>query len=176
MIDAAQGILTRVPDVRFDIVGDGTERNQLIAYARDRGVAHAFTFHGHCEDVPARIAASDICVLPSLSEAFPNAVLEAMAAGLPVVASAVGGILEVVEDDRTGLLVPPGDALALAGALERLLQDDALGTRLAAAGRRTVELRYSFDRMIASFDELYTTELARQGVTGLAAPSRWRAV
>jgi L-malate glycosyltransferase len=176
LIDAATTILAHVPDARFDIVGGGTERDRLMAYAGERGVADAFTFHGHCEDVPARIAAGDIAVLPSLSEAFPNAVLEAMAAGVPVVASAVGGILEVVEDERTGLLVPPGDATALARALERLLQDDRLGTQLAKAGRQTVELRYSFERMIASLDELYTTELARQAAINLSAVSRWRAV
>lgn len=176
LIDAARAILARVPDARFDIVGDGTERERVIAYAHERGVADAFTFHGHCEDVPARIAAADIAVLPSLSEAFPNAVLEAMASGLPVVASAVGGILEVVEDARTGLLVPPGDSPALADALVRLLQDDGLATRLAEAGRNIVGLRYSFDRMISSLDELYTTVLARQGVTAVAASSQWRAV
>ena len=79
------------------------------------------TFAGHQEDVAARLAAADIFTLPSRSEAFPNAVLEAMAAGLPIVASAVGGICELLADNGSGLLVPAGDADALAAGLQALM-------------------------------------------------------
>jgi glycosyltransferase involved in cell wall biosynthesis len=162
LIDASVSVLAEFPDARFDIIGDGTERQRVEAYARARGVAHAFTFHGHCEDVPSRLAAADVFVLPSRSEAFPNAVLEAMAAGLPVVASAVGGILEVVRHGDTGLLVRSGDAGALASQIRSLMADEPLAARLAARGVALVQSRYSFDRMVAALDELYVTELTRR--------------
>ena len=88
LIDAAVEILERFPDARFEIIGDGLGARGAAARAEAHGVAHAFTFVGHCDDVPARLADADIFVLPSRSESFPNAVLEAMAAGLPIVASA----------------------------------------------------------------------------------------
>lgn len=162
LIDAAVAVLARVPDARFDLVGGGTERERLEQRARERGVAHAFSFMGHCEDVPARLAAADIFALPSRSEAFPNAVLEAMAAGLPVVASAVGGILEVVRHEDTGLLVAPGNSTELADRLCRLMLDPSLASTLAASGRAFVETRYSFDRMVSAIDALYVAELTRR--------------
>lgn len=171
LIDAAAIVRRTFPDAHVDFVGDGTERHRLAEYIRARGLTAAFTFHGHCEDVPARLSAADVCVLPSESEAFPNAVLEAMAAARPVVASAVGGILEVVQHERTGLLVPPGDVDALAAALIRVLTDHETSARMAAAGRALVEARYSFDRMIAALEALYLAELTRRPA-GLAALSR----
>jgi len=174
LIDAAAIVLNRFPDARFDIVGDGTERDRLIAYAHAKGVAAAVSFLGHCEDVPARLSAADVFVLPSESEAFPNAVLEAMAAGLPVVASAVGGILEVVRNGETGLLVPPRRPDALADAIGRLLSDATLQERLGSTGRGLVESRYSFSKMVAAFDALYLTELARRGVPSVRA--EWAAL
>ncbi len=172
LIDAAATVLARFPDAHFDLVGDGAERERLVGYARERGVAHAFSFLGHCEDVPARLAAGEVFVLPSRSEAFPNAVLEAMAAGLAVVASAVGGIPEVVRNDHTGLLVPPGRPDALADCLCRLLSDRALCARLATAGRAFVEARFSFERMVESFEHLYHTELTRNPVR-FTGRSQW---
>lgn len=162
LMDAAPAVLARFPEAHFDIIGDGTERDRLITEVRQRNLSGAFTFHGHCDDVPARLAAAAVFVLPSFSEAFPNAVLEAMAARRPVVASAVGGVLEVVHHERTGLLVRPGNAVDLADALGRLLADPALAARLATAGRTLVEDTYSFERMLASLDDLYSTQLERQ--------------
>jgi glycosyltransferase involved in cell wall biosynthesis len=164
LIDAAPSVLRCFPDAQFELVGAGPELGALRARANARGVAHAFAFLGERDDVPARLAAADIFLLPSRSEAFPNAVLEAMAAGLPVVASGVGGILELIDDGRTGLLTPPGDAIALANRLCALMSDPALGVRLARAAQADVEQRYSFDRMVAAFDALYLDELARRGV------------
>jgi glycosyltransferase involved in cell wall biosynthesis len=164
LIDAASVVLTHFPDARFDIVGDGTERKSLVARAAVRGVAHAFSFLGHCDDVGARLAAADFFVLPSRSEAFPNALLEAMASGLPVVASKVGGILEAVDDGRTGLLVPAGESHALARTIVRLMLEPDLAARLGRAARADVEQRYSFDRMVAGFDHLYSSLLAQRGV------------
>jgi L-malate glycosyltransferase len=164
LVDAAVEILRRVPDARFELIGDGPERAALIARAAARGVGPAFTFAGHCPDVPARLAEADIFVLPSRTESFPNAILEAMAAGLPVVASGVGGILELVEEGRTGWLVPPDNPEALAARLIRVMADPGQADRIGEAARADAVARFSFDRMVAAFDDIYLTELARRGV------------
>jgi L-malate glycosyltransferase len=170
LMDAAVHVLRRFPDARFELVGGGPELEALLARADARRMTHAFTFLGHRDDVPARLADADIFVLPSRSEAFPNAVLEAMAAGLPIVASAVGGILELIDDNRTGLLVPAGDSAALADRLCRLMERRTLATRLGDAARDEVHARYSFDRMVAAFEFVYLTELTRRHVVEAAAP------
>jgi L-malate glycosyltransferase len=170
LIDASVDVLRRFPDARFEIVGDGPERNPVMTAIASHGVAHAFSFLGHREDVVARLAAADIFVLPSRSEAFPNAVLEAMGAGLPIVASAVGGILELIDHGRTGLLTPPGDARALAQALDRLMSDAAFGARLGDAAHTEARTHYSFDRMVAGFESVYLDELGRRGILGAPHP------
>jgi len=111
--------------------------------------------------VPGLLAGCDAFVLTSISEAFPNSVLEAMASGLPVVASRVGGLTELIEHQRTGVLVPPGDARALAYALLDLMQWDTHAYGLGVAARRAVEARFSFERMVAAFERLYLDHLAR---------------
>lgn len=163
LIDASVEVLERFPDARFEIVGEGPERGALEARAAAHGVAHAFSFPGHCADIPARLAEADILVHPSRSESFPNAILEGMAAGLPIVASGVGGNLELVDDGRTGWIVPPGEDEALASRVMHLMADPAEGARLGAAGRSDAIARYSFERMVAGFDQLYLSELARHG-------------
>ncbi len=164
LIDAASHVLARFPEARFQLIGAGREHQRLVALAEACGVSQAISFLGHSETIPEQLAAADVFVLPSRSEALPNAVLEAMAGGLPVVASAVGGILEVIEEGKTGLLVPAGDARALADAVSRLMSDSALATRLGAAARAYVEERYSFDRMVAAFENIYLTQLRHAGI------------
>ncbi len=164
LVDAAARVLDRVPDARFDLVGDGPERARLHARAAALGVSGAFRFLGHQDDVAARLRAADVFALPSRSEAMPNAVLEAMSAGLPVVVSAAGGLLELVDSERTGLLVPPGDAAALADALVRALTDWPLAERLGRAARAEISARHSFDRMVDAFERIYAGELGRRGV------------
>jgi glycosyltransferase involved in cell wall biosynthesis len=170
LIDAAPDILGRFPATRFEFVGTGPEEERLAARARSRGVEHAFRFLGHQADVPGRLAAADIFVLPSHSEAFPNAVLEAMAAGLPIVASAVGGIPELVRDGRTGALVPAGHPAALADAICALIADPQHAAVLGESAREEAHARFSFERMVADFERVYLAELARRGLLAARAP------
>jgi glycosyltransferase involved in cell wall biosynthesis len=170
LVDAAADLLARVPDAEFEIVGGGPELAKIVARTEARQIRGAFTFLGHRDDVAARLAAADIFVLPSRSEAFPNAVLEAMGAGLPIVASGVGGIVELIAEGRTGLLVPAGDARALADRLARLMSEPGLAARLGDAARAEAQARYSFDRMVAAFDSIYVTELTRRGVIAAGHP------
>jgi L-malate glycosyltransferase len=174
LIDAAPAVLARFPGATFDVVGAGPEREALVARARARGVAQAFAFSGHAEDVLAHLREADVFVLPSRTEAFPNAILEAMAAGVPVVASAVGGILEVVRDDVTGLLVPADRPDVLAHRVNRLLGESLLRERLAAAGRALVVERYSFERMVNDFEHLYVDQLTARVQPG--ARAQWAAL
>jgi glycosyltransferase involved in cell wall biosynthesis len=105
--------------------------------------------------VPDVLAAVNVSVLPSLSEGLSNSILESMAAGVPVVATAVGGTPELVEDGVTGYLVPPRDAAALAAAITRLLDDPTLARRLGEAGRRRVVERFSLAAMVGATERLY---------------------
>ena len=162
LIDAAPEVLRRFPDATFVVVGDGPERANLEARAAAQGVAKAFTFAGYDEEIAVRLHDTDIFVLPSRTESFPNAVLEAMSAGLPIIASGVGGLLELIDDGRTGLLVPTGDPRALAQSVCRIMSDRALGERLGKAASHEAH-RYSFTRMTSSFELLYLTELHRRG-------------
>jgi glycosyltransferase involved in cell wall biosynthesis len=165
LLDAAAIVVRQFPDARFDLVGAGPELAALRARAEALGLPHAVTFAGHCENVPARLAAADLFVLPSRSEAFPNAVLEAMAIGLPVVASSVGGLPEVIEDQHSGVLVRPDDAAALAGEIAGLMADPAKAARLGASARVRAH-RFSFTSMVAGFEQLYLTERARRVLVG----------
>ena len=160
LLDAAAIVLRRFPDAHFDIVGAGPERAALEARAEVLSIGGAVSFLGHCEDIPARLAAADLFVLPSRSEAFPNAVLEAMAIGLPAIASAVGGLLEVIDHQQNGVLVRPGDANALADEICALMADSARAAQLGAAARTHAQ-EFSFTRMVASFERIYLTTGAR---------------
>jgi glycosyltransferase involved in cell wall biosynthesis len=160
LLKAAARLVRRFPDVRFQIVGDGSRRQELEREAAALRISAQVSFLGHRDDVPQVLAESDLFAFPSFMEASPNAVIEAMAAGLPVVATKVGGIPEVIEHERNGLLVPPGDERALAAAMTRLIERPALASELAQAARRTIESRFSFDRMTDEFQELFLNELS----------------
>jgi len=163
LIAAAPEVVSRFPQAHFVLVGDGAKRAAFEGAAQSAGLGTNFMFLGRRNDVPDILAACDIAVLPSAAEGMPNAVLEYMAAGLPVVASAVGGNLEVIADGATGLLVPAGDASALSQALSRLLADDVLALRLARKGRELVEQRFSFERLTREVGALYEELLQAKG-------------
>jgi len=120
------------------------------------GLMQNFMFLGRRDDIPNVLASCDMAVLPSKAEGLPNAVLEYMAAGLPTIASRVGGSAELIEDGVTGLLVPSQDSEALSGALLRLLRDPELSRQFAAGGQRRATQDFSFARLIREVDELYT--------------------
>jgi len=145
------------------IVGDGPDRRRLEREVRALGLEHAVELAGERRDVSRLLAEADVFVLSSGSEGAPLSVLEAMAAGLPVVASAVGGIPEIVLDGETGLLVPAGDPSRLAAALDRVLADPALRRRLGSAGRGRAGALFDVRRFRRAHVELYRRELARKG-------------
>jgi glycosyltransferase involved in cell wall biosynthesis len=152
------------------IAGDGPEREQLETEARQLGLASSVEFLGERNDIPDLIRSSDLFVLSTRSEGLPMSVLEAMAAGLPVVASEVGGIPELV-DAETGVLVPPEDPAALSTAVERLLADQGLRARLGAAGRARAEERFDLESWGRAHIRLYERELERAGVIPVDTPS-----
>ena len=155
LIDAWPDVLAAVPSAWLLIIGEGSERDSLESQAQSLGIEHRVVFTGRREDVPAVTAALDISVLPSYREAQGLSVLEAMALSRPVVASAVGGIPEMIEDGVTGLLVPPHDREALAAAIVRLLTDHPLADMIARAGHNLVHDRFCIEMMIESISSLY---------------------
>jgi glycosyltransferase involved in cell wall biosynthesis len=166
LIAAAARLVRIHPHLQFQIVGGGPRRQALEALAAAHAIRDHVAFLGYREDVGALLAAADIFVLPSRSEAFPNGAIEAMAAGLPVVASAVGGLLDLIEDGRTGLLVPPAEPQALAAAIGRLIEDRALARRLGEQARTHVAERYTFERMVQAFEDLYLAGLPARAPSG----------
>jgi glycosyltransferase involved in cell wall biosynthesis len=159
LLAAAARLLPNHPHVRFLIAGGGPRLDELRTLAASLRVAGNVTFLEHREDVPALLAEADVFVLPSRSEAFPNGAIEAMAAGLPVVASAVGGLLDLIVDGETGVLVRPDDPVRLADAIEALVLSPERAAALGSAARATVTRRYSFDRMVRAFEDLYLHQL-----------------
>jgi glycosyltransferase involved in cell wall biosynthesis len=137
------------------LVGDGRFREALIAHARAAGIADRVRFSGGLADVRPALAAADVFVQASDEEGLPVAVLEAMAMGVPVVATDVGGTREAVNDGVTGLLVPARDAAALAAAVVRLMDDSGLAARFGTFGRKRVAEEFSSDRELALTEDVY---------------------
>jgi L-malate glycosyltransferase len=160
LIAAATSIVREFPQTRFVLVGDGAQRETFEQQVEELGLGERFSFLGHRDDVPRILACCDIAVLPSRAEGLPNAVLEYLAAGLPTVASRVGGNAEIVEDGKTGLLVIPQDSSTLAEAVLRLLRNPEFADRLRNNGREYVASHFSFQRMVENTEQLYT-ELLR---------------
>jgi glycosyltransferase involved in cell wall biosynthesis len=157
LFDALPAIREAVPEVHTRLVGheELSTTSELMAYALQKGIANFVDFEGFRADIPQVMADLDVFVLPSLWEGFGLVLLEAMAAGRPVVASAVGPIPEIVVDGVTGLLVPPGDPAALAEAVTRLLRDPDLAAAYGRAGRARVERELRVDTMVARTEALY---------------------
>jgi glycosyltransferase involved in cell wall biosynthesis len=163
LLQAAARLAPSHPELRFVVAGDGPRAGELRALAAALGIERQVNFVGHAEDVAALLREADAFVLPSRSEAFPNAAIEAMAAALPVFACAVGGLLDLIDNGRTGGVGRADDPAALASAIADLAADPARARRIGTAARAQVADHYSFDRMVRSFEDLYLTHL------GLAA-------
>ena len=164
LIEAAGVICREFPKTRFLLAGDGARRADFEQRVAAAGLQTQFSFLGRRNDVPQILACCDIGVLPSKAEGLPNAVLEYLAAGLPTVASRVGGNAEIVQDGVTGLLVPPQDSTALAEGLLRLLRNPDAATSMGRAGREFVSSHFSFLRLIENTDQLYTELLRARGL------------
>jgi len=137
------------------ILGEGMLRDELSRLIHELGLERHVLLPGFRPDVLSLLKAFDLVVMPSITEGLGTSILDAMACRKAVVASAVGGIPEVVEPEVTGLLVPPRDATALGAAVVRLLRDPALAGRFAAAGRARIEQRFTADRMVQETLDLY---------------------
>jgi glycosyltransferase involved in cell wall biosynthesis len=160
---AAVSIRSALPDARFLIVGDGQRRAELERLVDALGLRAGVSFLGWRRDMPRVYADLDVVALTSLNEGSPVAIIEALAAARPVVATAVGGVPEVVVDGETGLAVPPGRPPELASAVLALLRDPARADRLGLAGRRHVYPRYDARRLIDDVRQLYLRELDARG-------------
>ncbi len=161
---AAQRVRSVVPDSRFLIIGDGPERYKLEALANHLGLSGAAFFLGDRSDVPDLLAALDVFVLCSYTESFPNAILEAMAMGRPVVATNVGGTPELVEEGKTGYLVPVGDAEAMADRIFELLRDPSLRRGMGQAGSDRVKREFTAERVKQKLEDLYDRLLSEGGI------------
>ena len=163
LVEALPAIIEAVPNAWLLLVGEGSQADALRAQAGSLPLAarQRVVIAGFQTDVEAVTQALDLAVMPSLLEAQGLAVLEAMAARRPVVASAVGGIPETIRDGIDGLLVPPADPAALAAAIIRLTLDPHLRDRIAASGRRRVEDRFSAAESVRQVEAIYSAELSR---------------
>jgi len=165
--------IAELPEALFLFAGEGPERGSLEARAAELGVSERVRFLGRREDIPQLLAACDVFALPSLYEGSSLAVLEAMAAGIPIVSSAIGGTEELIEDGRSGLLVPPGDAKALAAALRRLLGEPGLREQLATRARERVDTGLRREQSADRVQGIYRDLLAetRRGWLSFGADS-----
>lgn len=155
LLRATPAIVANCPDFRLHVAGDGPARGQLEQLAADLGVGTVVRFLGEVRDVPALLAGSRVFVLPSRSEGISLTILEAMASGLPVVTTRVGGNPEVVVDGETGYLIPGDDPSSLADALTRLWTRPELCARMGEGSRRRVQDHFDVRRMVARYESLY---------------------
>ncbi|RZT87886.1 glycosyltransferase involved in cell wall biosynthesis [Pseudonocardia sediminis] len=157
LLDAIALLAPSHPEVRLVVVGDGPEEPRLRERAGRLGIAGRVLFMGRRNDVAALLPASDVSVLCSQHEAAPIAVIEAMAAGLPVVVSDCGGLPDMVTDDVEGYRVAVGDPAALAAAISRVLDDGDVASRLGSAGRARAERDFRIESTARRFEELFTS-------------------
>jgi len=163
LLEAAPSILAAFPGTVFVIAGTGPQEKNLRKAIDGMGLSGSVRMLGHREDVPNVLLSLDLFVLPTEEEALGTAFVEAMAAERAVVGCRVGGVPEVVEEGRTGVLVPPRDPAALGDAIRSLLADPELRSRMGAAGRQAVMTRYSVEGMCRGMFELYRSLLAERG-------------
>ena len=161
LIDAAQLVVREIPDVRFVILGEGELRTQLESQVRERNLERHVLLPGFRTDVLDCLKGFDLFVMSSVTEGLGTSLLDAMACSRAIVATRAGGIPEVVEDEVSGLLVPPQDHAALAHAIVRVLKDAGLRRRMGEAGFARVRERFSVERMVAETAAVYARVAGR---------------
>ena len=159
-------VLPEFPQLKLQLAGSGPERRALEAQARQFGIADRVEFLGWQPEIHQVMAAWDIFVLPSLDEGFPLALLDAMSVGLPVVASAAGGIPELVVDGQTGWLVPPARPEALAERIAFLLRNSELARSMGQAGRARIQREFFAARMVKDISGIYDSLLQDRALHG----------
>lgn len=154
LLDAFREVLREIPDAKLEIYGDGPERQALEAVVKERRQTESITFHGWVDTRTGVYETFRVLAVPSKKESFGMAALEAEAHGIPVVATKVGGLVEAVAHQVTGLLVADDDAEAMSRALLRILKDKALGEKLGAQGRALAESLYTKQKLVDAWDDL----------------------
>jgi L-malate glycosyltransferase len=155
LLESWKQVVERIPDAVLLVVGNGSQEPRIRSLAGELGLGDTVRFLGFRLDIPEILQALDVFVLSSLSEGLSLTLLEAEAAGLPIVATQVGGNPEVVDDGKSGILVPSGEPVALADALARLLQDPTLRARMGATGRDIYRGQFTLDSMVRGYQRLY---------------------
>lgn len=172
IVGAMPALLDRIPEARLVLVGGGPCRPAIEQQITALGLSSRVTLTGDVLDARPLFGALDLFVSASEAEGLPNSVLEAAAAGVPILATAAGGTVEIVEDGRTGLVVPVGDDGALRAGMVRLATDDGLRRLLGDAGRTYVATAFGVDRFVRETADLYEEMARRKGVGGYPKPAR----
>ncbi len=166
VLEAASSLIAAFPRLKIVVVGEAGDKAYAASLRRSAGeepLRGRVAFAGWREDLADLLAVMNVLAVPSTVESFGRAALDGMSAGTPVVAARAGGLVECVEEGLNGLLVPPGNPAALAGAISRILADPALAARLTQGGRRTVETKFSLDRQIRGVESVLADVLSEAG-------------
>ncbi|UCC94459.1 MAG: glycosyltransferase family 4 protein [Candidatus Omnitrophota bacterium] len=162
ILEAAKEVITKAPNVKFMFVGEGYLRQDLKALTQRLGLSSHVIFTGFRTDIPEITAIFDIAILASFFEGLGRVLLEAMVLNKPVIATNVGGIVDVVDDGKTGILVPPANSAALAKALLRLLSDSELRVKMGRAGREKIDAKFSAKTMVNRIERVYNELIVRK--------------
>jgi glycosyltransferase involved in cell wall biosynthesis len=154
-LNIAAALALEFPEARFLLAGEGPEESMLREKANALGISDRVVFAGYVADTRRVYVAADVLLMPSRFEGLPMTLLEAMAMGLPVVASKLDGIAEVIADGEEGFLVESGDAASFAARISRLLGNPALASELSTNARHKIESRFSVERMTSAVEEIY---------------------
>jgi len=155
LLEAWEKVVVEVPGAKLLMLGDGMLLPEMKEKAESLAIADSAQFLGHVDNVADFLRTADIYVFPSLQEGMPNALLEAMACGLPAIASRIGGVVDVIRDGENGLLVTPADASGLAEALVRLLRDGAFRRDIGTRAYETIRHFYTLDAVVPAYTGLY---------------------